>query len=139
MRSEIVDKLRIELNREINTEPQVVYVLSRIRKILEITREKSKYPILNLYCNWVLHSEITETEGKKVNLMLREFIEVPENKYKLSFHLDFLRELNDFLNKNALPTFNNGKWIKFRFLLTNIISETPIEVKTGIKYIASLS
>ena len=51
-REEILEKLQKELNREIRDECQVIYILSRIRKILEISDERSKYKMLNFYCNW---------------------------------------------------------------------------------------
>ena len=39
----IVEKLSRELDQEITTERQVVYLLAEIRKLLEIRDEKRKY------------------------------------------------------------------------------------------------
>ena len=39
MRNDIKAKLQIELNKKIQGEPQVVYILSRVRKIIEIDKE----------------------------------------------------------------------------------------------------
>jgi len=134
MQSQIFDKLKVELMKDIINELQIVYILSRIRKLLEINKLKSKYPILNFYCNWSLHSEITETDGKTINAMFKEFIEKPEEKYKLIFHLQFLKQLNAFLKYSHLPTLSSEKLNNFRFQLQKVISDTPIEVKTGTKY-----
>ncbi|AHB40251.1 TPA: hypothetical protein DHW62_04085 [candidate division WWE3 bacterium] len=134
MQSQILEKLKKELGKDIENESQVVYILSLIRKLLEIEKLKSRYPILNFYCNWTLHSEMTDTEGKFVNNMLRKFIEKPEEKYKLSFHLQFLEQFKTFLTKKniTIPTKDNLE--KFRYQLQKIISNTPIFVKTGTKY-----
>jgi len=48
-REQIIDKLNTELLKGIKNEPQVVYILSRIRKLLEIREEKDKYKLLNFY------------------------------------------------------------------------------------------
>lgn len=133
-RSEIEEKLTIELQKEITNEMQVVYILSRIRKILEIKKLKSKYPILNFYCNWVLHSEITKTDGKEVNKILKEFIEKPDEKYKLSFHSQFVGQLVSFLLKNGLPTLSGIQLDAFVYQLGKVISDTPIEVIVGTRY-----
>lgn len=134
MQTQLLDKLRGELQKDIESEAQIVYILSRIRKLLEIEKLKSKYPILNFYCNWVLHSEINDTEGKTVNSMLREFIEEPEEKYKMSFHLQFLKQLRNFIQDKGLPVPTKEYLVQFRYLLQHVISDTPIFVKTGTKY-----
>ncbi len=36
MRNDVREKLQTELNKKIEGEPQVVYILSRVRKMLEI-------------------------------------------------------------------------------------------------------
>lgn len=134
MQTQILDKLRKELQKDIRNEAQVVYILSRIRKMLELGKHKSKYPILNFYCNWVLHSEINDTEGKSVNFMLREFIEKPEEKYKMSFHLKFQEQFKKYLDQNGLPIPSKKNMKQLRFQLQKIISDTPIFVKTGTRY-----
>ena len=42
MRNDIKGKLGVELGKDIEGEPQVIYILSRIRKILEIDKNKKK-------------------------------------------------------------------------------------------------
>lgn len=59
MKNDIKDKLSIELKKPINGEPQVIYILSRIRKLLDLNHKKDgAYRILRFYCNWALHTEI---------------------------------------------------------------------------------
>ena len=59
---EIFSKLAQALDEDITTEAQVVYILSRLRKYLEITGQKKTYKDLNFYCNWALHSKLERTE-----------------------------------------------------------------------------
>lgn len=58
MRDEIIEKLRKELNTGITTEPQVVYLMAGIRKLIEHDNLQAKFPALNFYCNWVLHTKL---------------------------------------------------------------------------------
>lgn len=73
--------------------------------------------------NWSLHSEISKTDGKKITALLKEFIEKPEEKYKLSFHIQFSKELNQFLKDYSLPILDEDKLHDFAFILGRIISE----------------
>lgn len=132
--SQIEIKISAELNKDIVNELQVVYILSRVRKLLEIKKLKSKYPILNFYCNWALHSEVTKTDGKEINTILREFIQKPEEKYKLSFHSQFTDQLMDFLKNHQLPILRGEKLDNFVYQLGKVISDTPIEVTIGTRY-----
>ena len=64
-------KLGEELDKEIHEEIQVIYILSRIRKLLETKNFPSKYKHLNFYCNWALHTKIDRAEP--ISEVLREF------------------------------------------------------------------
>src|SRR6266567_861644 len=52
----IVKKLRRQLQRKIVSECQVVYVLVEIRKLLALHNQAGSFSILNLYCNWTVHT-----------------------------------------------------------------------------------
>ncbi len=131
---EIEEKLRSELSKKIKNELQVIYILSRIRKILEIRKVKSKYQILNFYCNWSLHSKISKTDGNNVNKLLKEFIENPKTRYKLNLHIQFFEELSKFLQDYSLPNLSKDQSNSFNFILGQILSDTPVEVIVGTKY-----
>lgn len=133
-KTQIESKLEVELKKRIKSELQIVYILSRIRKLLEIENLKSKYPVLNFYCNWSLHSEITKTDGKKINTILKEFIERPEKRYILSLHYQFRKELTNFLKDKELPVLSDSQLNNFNFQLGKVISDTPIEVMIGTRY-----
>src|SRR5260370_38281246 len=57
----IEKKLNRECKEPIATERQVVYILAEIRKLLELENAKDRYPALNFYCNWALHSRISKS------------------------------------------------------------------------------
>ncbi|MFA5870908.1 MAG: hypothetical protein WC842_03420 [Candidatus Paceibacterota bacterium] len=89
---EILEKLNTELQKDIQDECQVIYILSRIRKYLEDKNEKKQYIYLNFYCNWALHSRINDT--KAVNVILNDFISGKDSGF---LNFDYL--------KNDLKTF----------------------------------
>ncbi|MEF3692136.1 MAG: hypothetical protein V3574_03740 [Candidatus Moraniibacteriota bacterium] len=136
---EIIEKLKHGLEEDIHEECQVVYILSRIRKILEIKNQKTKYRFLNFYCNWSLHSKI---DRKETTDLLRVLLEKnidskksgKENAIKLKLNNNnffklssFKQELTDFLQENNLPlNVVKKSWISFIKILLEIIKESPI-------------
>ena len=58
-RHSTVDKLHPELQRPIETEMQVVYILVELRKLLEHDGKKYAYPVVNFYGNWVVHTKLS--------------------------------------------------------------------------------
>ena len=66
MKNDIINKLKVELEKSIENEPQVIYILSRIRKILDLDHKRdSEYMVLRFYCNWALHTEIENIDTIK--------------------------------------------------------------------------
>ena len=126
---EILEKLNKELEKDIEGEPQIIYILSRIRKLLELQNLQSRYKYLNFYCNWALHAEINDVDS------ISEILQRPgENTISL-FHLyvDFDKEFKKFLDKNNLETsiFTEKKiLIEFHHLLSEIYTDTPLILKT---------
>ena len=138
MRSEVISKLKALLEKNIKNEPQIVYALTRIGKVLELEKSKRSYPVLNFYRNWSVHSEICQTEP--VADILSEFIKKRENRYRLSLHEQFRSELNAFLEKHDLPRLNKNRLNNFIFYLGKVISDTPIKIAIdGQQYSISIS
>jgi hypothetical protein len=54
----IVDKLRAELQKGIETEAQVVYVLVEARKLIEHSERPESYLPLQFYFDWALHTRL---------------------------------------------------------------------------------
>jgi len=136
MRSDVVLKLKEQLKKNIFNEAQVVYILTRIGKILELEKSKSKYPVLNFYRNWSVHSEINDTEP--VGDILKEFIVKKEKRYLFSRHSQLCMELNEFLEKHDLPQLKKSKLNNFIFYLGKVISDTPVKVRVDTQYAISI-
>lgn len=57
MTEEIIRKLKMEIDRGIRTEPEVMYLLAQIRKLIERDDKTAEYSGLDFHCDWVLHSK----------------------------------------------------------------------------------
>jgi hypothetical protein len=135
---QIIEKLNKELENNITKECQVVYILSRIRKILEIEDKKTEYKYLNFYCNWALHSKIDRTEP--VRDVLDEFIVGSDDGKFLKFDHFFL-DLKDFLDAYHLSVYllDKENYLRFINLLVGIIADTPVEVRTDKSHIITIT
>lgn len=58
MENDIINKIRYELDRPIQSERQVVYLLAEVRKLLDHLCATSQYRSLRLYCNWAVHIKL---------------------------------------------------------------------------------
>jgi hypothetical protein len=125
--SKIEEKLNRALQEDITSEYQVIFILSRIRKCLEIKEEKRKYKFLNFYCNWALHAKIDRTEP--VADVLRDFLNKKDDEKFLSF--DYLNlDLDKFLKTNKFSTRildDTENYLRFINILVDIYVDTPIE------------
>lgn len=139
MRNDIREKLHIELNKKIEGEPQVVYVLSRVRKMLEIggKEKEAEYSKLKFYCDWALHSKINNVGAVKD---LLDGVIAKEGKATLDLIINydaFHFELKKFLQENDLRSImyesKDGTFL-FNMFLSSIYSDTPliIDYKTRI-------
>ncbi len=128
----IKEKLALELSKPIIEESQVVYILSRIRKILEIdyNLNQGKYAKLKFYCDWALHTKIDKNKAFQEEFV--KFIQGDMNAGApiLTFEV-FQTEFLDFLTQYGISAEvykmpeNN---ITFRKLLAKIYADTPIIV-----------
>jgi hypothetical protein len=126
MKLEVVSKLKTELNKGLRTEAQIVYILSRIRKLIEFEKKKLIYPYLYFYCDLSLHSEIDKTKKEPRHGILKTFVENPENTHRFGFHTDFRNELNLFLVEYGIRRLTGSRLDRFIFLLGQVIADTPI-------------
>ncbi|HWQ59804.1 MAG TPA: hypothetical protein VN420_01500, partial [Candidatus Fimivivens sp.] len=115
------------LSEDIKREDQVVYILSRIRKVIEINSYYSRYKYLNFYCNLALHPKIDRTES--ISVILQEFIDGSDNgKFIMFGHL--FPELQKFIEDHSLPKMlyeDTENYYRFVNLLVDIYCDTPIE------------
>ena len=142
-RPSIIDKLRSELHRPIETEMQVVYILVEIRKLLEHNRQKNLYPVMNFYCNWVVHTRLSESFV--ADKIVRLFDEIMYRDLNGAAYLELKDEALGFLNERQLQdelrTFLGSsdlrtevctdpvRWHAFRKRLAGVIEDVPLELR----------
>ena len=133
---EIKDKLQKKLTSIPEDEEDVVYILSRIRKILEIEDYPEKFAVLNFYCNLTLHSKITKPP-KIVVEKLKE-IQSGSGDYPKTFFdvtlFDFHNQLNEFCKDYGFSSFYSNEeqkknLLSFNNLLIDVFSHTPIRIE----------
>lgn len=141
MRSDIISKLKEVLEKNIRNEAQVVYVLTRIGKILELERGgECNYPVLKFYRDWSVHTILFRKKHDKIIGILGEFINKKGERHSFLFHTQFCLELNSFLEKYGLPHLNKDRLNNFIFYLGKVVSDTPIQVTVdGQQYSISIS
>jgi hypothetical protein len=61
---DILSKLDTELQQEITSERQIVYILVETRKLLEDLPETDGFETLDFYCNWAVHRQMDRASAK---------------------------------------------------------------------------
>lgn len=130
MKDELIKKLRKVLEQPIKEEYQVVYIMAKIRKLLEHLKgdlKVQKYPLLNFYCNWTLHPRIDNTSP------IKKILEKTEKDFDKQIEFisleHFRNDLIVFLKRFNLPAEivkNNEKWESFKWLLLDILVDSPL-------------
>ncbi|MEW6777756.1 MAG: hypothetical protein AB1405_15775 [Bdellovibrionota bacterium] len=120
----------------------VTELMMEVRQILEKRNKKEKFPILNLYCNWIAHIQINKS--KIGYQMLYEITEIIAKHYNTTdtdamireiskvFSLeDLRRSLLVIFKEISLPTFlfdNHDNWHAFLQILISKLLEKGIEL-----------
>jgi hypothetical protein len=147
-RHTIVEKLDVELKQfPIRRESQVVYLLAEIRKVID--HEKSPgsepYEVLELFCNWALHTTISrKSNADRIRIFLKAFdmktgMDIAQYLRSAFFNEiiqleTFHRELRSFLQDHHLPldlVDNLKGWFGFIYLYTSVVSEVPLQYAKG--------
>jgi hypothetical protein len=147
---DIIWKLTQELNGGITSEPQVVYLLGGIRKLMERDQIEDKFVNLKFHCDWTLHSRLS---GETAHQILRLFdaaypvLKGMKNKLQdelpddLRKNLDrisemrlFEEELSVVLGNYGLPPLtikHKDGWIHFLYLYAKVVEDIPLEVQAS--------
>ncbi len=144
-RHSIIEKLHSELRRPVETEMQVVYILVEVRKLLEHDAQKGRYPVLNFYGNWVVHTRLSASPI--ADRIVRLFDDVLYGKASDAIEtkledemVDFFdertlrAELRTFLESSDLPAeicTDAARWRAFRKMLAGVIEDVPLELRTS--------
>jgi hypothetical protein len=130
------------------------YLLSQVREILEHKGYRSKYKILNLYCNWLLHTKISGSmqcysmlkEVGEATLSAcakgqseeqgKESTETYIRTARLVFNFNALRQqLTDLFCELDFPNFlftDDINWRKFLGVSLSELQEKPLSYPDGM-------
>ena len=130
-KDDIYSKLNSAMESLDFSEANVVYILSRVRKLIELTGEQDEYSVLNFYCNFALHVEIDRPPQSIVEMLtaIKEGTDYGGIIGFEDFHADFQRFLEEKGLSNAIYADDRNVQ-NLRFALTSIYSDTPIFIKT---------
>ncbi|MFA6463962.1 MAG: hypothetical protein WCV55_03070 [Candidatus Paceibacterota bacterium] len=138
MRNDIREKLQAELNKKIEGEPQVVYILSRVRKMLEIDgkEKETKYNKLKFYCDWALHPAINNVGAVRDILdgIVARRAEVGADltmKFE-TFHHEFKRFLKEYGISTIFYDSDENRFY-LEMYLSQIYADTPLIIDRKIK------
>jgi len=133
MEKDIVSKLAELLSKGDLSEPETLYVLVQIRKLLEHSekelRKNKKYSKLLFYCDWAVHAKLDRKSAKEVLQYLADHWRSDENIEFIGF-VTFREELSALLKDFQLPTYivtNHDFWFEFRNNLIQILIDNPLE------------
>ena len=138
-KNQIKDKLAEKLVTAPATEEDLVYVLSKIRKILELDNYPEDHSTLNFYCNLALHATITRRLPPKVLDSMQKIIKGEDySGTMVANFIDFHVELQSFMDAYELPNFypkstSEEKDLLFSILL-DLFSETPVKIDFSDKW-----
>lgn len=124
MKKDIRSKLSKYFSSRLKREESVVYILIELGKLLEQDNCQKDYPSIQLFRNWIAHSQLNRANA---SVLLQSIDSDQEYKYNfLSFEILRLEikklstkyEFNDYL-------VNEG-WFQFRKLLGLVLIDQPI-------------
>lgn len=137
MKSDISNKIKGTLNNDITEESQLVFALSKIRKILEIEALKTKYEYLILYTNWALHSKI-EDKNLIPDYLLSNKKEDWDKQVAFQLHKQFINELTAFCKDECGFDLKLKDIRKFTRLINETFIDTPLIITKSEKFTYTL-
>jgi len=139
MKDDIVSKLDKELHKEITSEPQVVYILVQVRKLIETDNPMEDFEALKLHCSWVLHPKLSRASAKdllgKLNDQYARLLgnSSPQEAVKeLGERLGlkpFQAEFRKFLRFYGIDgSYCDGNWwLGFLYHYSRVVQDCPLE------------
>ncbi len=134
---DILTKLSKKLQTVPSSEEDIVYILSRIRKFLEIKNHPAKYSILNFYCNFALHTKIDKIIPKELGQELKRVHDNLEYNHPFLGYPKLHEQMVEFMREYSLPNFYTHpdfKGREFTEILNSIYSDTPVIVSFVTQY-----
>ncbi|MCZ6752665.1 MAG: hypothetical protein O7E51_12670 [Acidobacteria bacterium] len=140
MENDIINKIRYELDRPIQSERQVVYLLAEVRKLLDHLCATSQYRSLRLYCNWAVHIKLERSFAlsivEKVDQLYSKLMKGPrlsKEEHDELFGIfapdNFRQDFKSFLREQSLPISicqNDKRWAMFLSYYLRVIQDCPL-------------
>lgn len=139
---EIVEKLNSKIvnTSSFDDEALVTYFMVQARKLLEHGHSKSKYPLLNFYCDWVVHTSkdrITNEMKAVFQEIYQSIIPEMHNRFMVQVNspaIQFVymeklkQEMEGFYAEHEIipDLFDNQNWIPFIQTLVKILENQAI-------------
>ena len=136
---DVLTKLSNKLQSTPTSEEDLIYILSRARKILELEDHPDEFAVLNFYCNLALHTKIDQRIPKEIaEGIIRSHTDYKgEHPHPFLGYPHFHKQFGRFLTDHQLPNFYKFKdfnIVKFIDLLNSIYSDTPVVVNLITQY-----
>lgn len=139
MVNDILSKLETELQQEITSERQVVYILVQIRKLINTVELEKDFEALKLHCDWVVHTTLSRRSAKELLSQLNDayserlsknrpekaVMEVGEKLGLQAFRRDFHRLLQLYGLDDSVCDGN--WWFAFLYYYSCVIQDCPLE------------
>jgi hypothetical protein len=146
MKPDIVRKITNELNQEIVSERQVVYILVELRKLLELQGldRDARYRALIFSCDWAVHPALNRESAKLITLLFDRYetsyrkepvgvsqAGIPE-LVEFCDHSRFRQQFIEACEQNDIPALEvreDGWWHSFLAQFSEVVRDCPIEAK----------
>jgi len=142
MKHDITSKLHFELDQEIVSERQVVYILVEARKLLEQQKTLGQFRAFKLSCDWAVHPKLRgpdsqmilrhfdayETEHQNSGVTVAEFQLEPLHDFMTytRFRAEFIEALSPH-RVEVSRLSSNAFWQPFIQHYTSVIQDCPLE------------
>ncbi|MBI2335775.1 MAG: hypothetical protein HYU97_03310 [Deltaproteobacteria bacterium] len=135
------NKIKGLLEKEAMSEAEYSYLLSLIRKQLEIINDTSSFDYVKLFCDWALHAEISKSStgsflvasiNTALNAVKDSDTDQVIKKISSSLMTKFREQIRNFLVQTKMsPAIVDGyqSWIDFLRNILEIISHSPVILK----------
>ena len=135
---DILTKLRTKFVSVPENEEDIIFILSRVRKILDQDNQglNSKYGILRFYCNLALHTHIDKVP-EALGEELRRVHDSQSPHHPFYGYDDLHTQFQEFITEYNLPNFYENQDFRgqrFVELLNSIYSDVPVTVSVVKKY-----
>ncbi len=146
MKAAIVEKLNHELNQQIISERQIVYILVEARKLLEQQGTLDAFGAFKLCSDWAVHPYLDrqpaqlilqyfdayEEEHRKSGIGVKEYNFAPLSDFLCYKH--FRQELVDALSPHGVAVntlADDHFWRTFIVYYTSVIEDCPLKAKAA--------